>query len=116
MSMKIDAPMQQLTRLAEIMIQGSLSETTRTCGRQGCRCQRGERHGPHTYLTFRTPEGRSSSCYVSPAERPRVVKGIAAWQRFWKIATKLAAHNRAAIGGTTARKARTTTRTRRHAG
>jgi hypothetical protein len=114
--MKRDTPLQQLTRLAEVMIQGSLSETTRTCGRQGCRCQRGERHGPHTYLTFRTPEGRSSSRYVPPAERLRVVKGIAAWQRFWKIATTLAAHNRAGIGGTLARKARTTTRRRRHAG
>jgi len=41
------------------MLQGSLAETTRTCGTPGCRCHRGERHGPHTYLSFKTPEGRS---------------------------------------------------------
>jgi len=76
------------------MLQGSLSETTRTCGRAGCRCQRGERHGPHTYLSFKTPEGRSSSVYVPAAHVDEARAGTEAWKRFWELAVELAAHNR----------------------
>lgn len=86
-----------LIEAAQLMLQGSLSETTRTCGRPGCRCQRGERHGPHTYLTFRTPEGRSSSLYVPPAELPPFRQAVAAWERFWKLATEISRRNREEI-------------------
>lgn len=96
--MRRDAALRRLTRLAEVMVQGSLSRTTRTCGREGCRCQRGERHGPHTYLTFRTADGRSSSRYVPKAELERVTRGVAAWQEFWQVAGALAAENRETIG------------------
>lgn len=78
------------------MLQGSLSETTRTCGRPGCRCHRGERHGPHTYLTFKTPEGRSSAVYVPAAARREAQAGVAAWARFWTLAVQLATQNRQA--------------------
>ncbi len=104
--MKKDARLVELVGLAATMIQGSVSETTRTCGREGCRCQRGERHGPHTYLTFRTAEGRSTSRYVPEAERGRVAAGVAAWQRFWELASELAAENRAAISPGTAKTGR----------
>ena len=86
-----------LLRAAETMLQGSLSETTRTCGRPSCRCQRGQRHGPHTYLTFRTPEGRSSALYVPAAERKRFRQGVAARDRFGSLATRLAQLNREEI-------------------
>jgi len=87
----------RLLEAAEVMLQGSLSQTTRTCGRPTCRCRRGERHGPHTYLTFRTPEGRSSSLYVPVAELPRFREAVAAWERFWKLATELSRRNREEI-------------------
>lgn len=78
------------------MLQGSLSETTRTCGRPGCRCQQGQRHGPHTYLTFKTPEGRSSAVYVPATGVQEARAGVAAWKRFWRLAVDLAARNREA--------------------
>ena len=87
----------RLLQAAQVMLQGSLSQTTRTCGRPTCRCHRGERHGPHTYLTFRTPDGRSSSVYVPPSELPRFRQGVGAWDRFWKVATQLAQRNREEI-------------------
>ena len=87
----------QLLRAADIMLQGSLSQTTRTCGRRGCRCQRGQRHGPHTYLTFRTENGRSSGLYVPKAELAVFRRGVAAWERFWELATGLARQNREVI-------------------
>ena len=88
------ALIRQLYREAERMLQGSLSQTTRTCGREGCRCQRGERHGPHTYLTFKTVDGRSSAVYVSSAAVAEAQQGVAAWKRFWELAAELAADNR----------------------
>lgn len=79
------------------MLQGSLSETTRrTCGRAGCRCQRGERHGPHTDLSFKAPEGRSSAAYVPPHGLAEARNAIQALERFWELAVELAARNRAA--------------------
>jgi hypothetical protein len=92
--MNIVALQRRLLRAAERMVQGSLSDTTRTCGRPGCRCHLGERHGPHTYLTFKTPEGRSSSVYVPAAARDEARQGVAAWTEFWRMAVQLAAHNR----------------------
>lgn len=90
--------MRELLRSAEVMVQGTLSHTTRTCGRPSCRCHRGDRHGPHTYLSFRTPEGRSSSLYVPPEELPRFEAGVAAWKRFRELAQALARDNREALG------------------
>jgi hypothetical protein len=93
-----EGAIRELRGLAEIMVQGTLTRTTRTCGQASCRCHRGERHGPHTYLSFRTPEGRSSSLYVPPTEVPRLEAGVAAWRRFRELASLLGAANRAALG------------------
>ena len=99
----------RLVAATQLMLQGSLSQTTRTCGQPTCRCRRGQRHGPHTYLTFRTPAGRSSSLYVPPAELPRFRQGVAAWARCWTLATQLAQLNRDEI----VRRRRSGARTRR---
>jgi hypothetical protein len=88
--------LRQLSQLGARMLQGSLSETTRTCGRPGCCCQQGQRHGPHTYLTFKTPEGRSSAVYVPAAAVADARAGVAAWKQFWTRAVDLAALNREA--------------------
>jgi hypothetical protein len=85
---------EKLTRLAETMLQGSLSQTTRTCGKPSCRCHGGERHGPHTYLTFRNDKGHSSGVYVPATELKRFRQGVADWKRFWELATELSQLNR----------------------
>jgi len=76
------------------MIQGSFSRTYRTCGRPGCRCQGGDKHGPHTYLTFRGPEGKTRSLYVPEAEWGAFEEATAAWDRFKQVAAELARENR----------------------
>jgi hypothetical protein len=35
---------------AEGLLPGALVEQHRSCGRRGCRCARGEGHGPYAYL------------------------------------------------------------------
>jgi hypothetical protein len=89
-----DALLRALQKAAESMLQGSISLTTRTCGNPNCRCHRGLRHGPHTYLTFKTAEGRSSAVYVPAAARGEARAGTEAWRRFWAAAVELAADNR----------------------
>ena len=86
--------LRELMKAAEGMLQGSISETTRTCGNPNCRCHKGFPHGPHTYLTFKTPAGRSSAVYVPVAAREEAQAGVAAWRRFRDLGTRLALDNR----------------------
>jgi hypothetical protein len=47
----------------EILIAGSLQTQRRRCGKEGCRCARGELHGPYLYLSLRAG-GRTRMLYV----------------------------------------------------
>jgi hypothetical protein len=94
--MERDQILHDLLEAAQHMLQGSLSQTTRTCGTPGCHCHRGQRHGPHTYLTFKTPEGRSSGVYVPVHGLEEARQGVAAWQRFRQLAAQIAGDNRTA--------------------
>ena len=87
--------LQQLLSVADIMVQGGLSETTRRCGQPTCACQRDpeRRHGPHLYLTFRH-QGKSSSLYVPPDYAEKVRQAHAAWARFWETGCAIGELNR----------------------
>ena len=50
----------------EQVLAGALTEQARRCGRPGCRCERGEPHGPYAYFTPR-PAGRGRARYVPGA-------------------------------------------------
>jgi hypothetical protein len=98
MSMTRAALLRRLTRLAETMVQGGLSETTRTCGNPTCHCHQGQRHGPHLYLTFRTPEDRSSALYIPRPAEAEVRRAVQAWAAFWETGVALSHLNRQALG------------------
>jgi hypothetical protein len=61
-------------RLGDVaqVLAGTLAEQARRCGRPGCRCARGELHGPYSYFTPR-PAGRGRARYV-PAALAGVVR------------------------------------------
>lgn len=86
----------ELFAQAETMIQAGMSRTTRTCGKTSCACHTdpSRRHGPNTYLTFRTVDGKSSGLYVAPGNLEEAIEAKKAWDRFWETATVLAAINR----------------------
>ncbi len=50
----------------EAIIAGSLQTQRRRCGKEGCRCARGELHGPYLYLSLRV--GRRTQMLYVPAE------------------------------------------------
>jgi hypothetical protein len=90
----------KLQRLATTAVQGGLSETTRTCGNPACACHRdpARRHGPHLYLTFRAPDGRSSALYVPREHEPTVRKAVQAWAQLWETIVEISQGNREALG------------------
>lgn len=90
----------RLQHLAATAVQGGLSETTRTCGNPACACHQdpARRHGPHLYLTFRTPEGRSSALYVPREHERRVRQAVQAWAQLWETIVELSHQNREALG------------------
>ena len=89
-----------LQRLAAMAVQGGLSETTRTCGNPACACHKdaARRHGPHLYLTFRSPDGRSSALYVPREHEQRVRKAVQAWAQLWETIVEISHRNREALG------------------
>ena len=96
LSSKKQKLIRELAALAETMIQAGMSSTTRTCGKASCACRRdpSRRHGPNTYLTFRTAEGKSTGLYVAPENVGEAIAAKKAWDQFWQTATELAAINR----------------------
>jgi Family of unknown function (DUF6788) len=89
-----DALLHRLLPLARRAIFGTLSETYRTCGRTGCHCQAGAKHGPHLYVSFRGSAGTTAGYYVPQALGPRVRTGVAAWQALQADLRELAELNR----------------------
>jgi hypothetical protein len=57
----------------QAVIAGSLQEQRRRCGKEGCRCARGELHGPYLYLSLRF--GRRTRMIYVPTELAEQVRG-----------------------------------------
>src|SRR5947209_7938095 len=96
----------QIRRLAQVAIYGSLSETYRTCGTPGCRCHHGgPKHGPHLYVSYSGPSGKTTGYYVPKAFHLQIRQGVQAWGRLQKNLRRLALLNRQGIFAT--RKKRT---------
>jgi hypothetical protein len=68
----------------QAVLPGVLRRQERRCGRAGCRCGRGELHGPYLYLVL-SQAGRGRSIYV-PGELAEVVDArVAATAAFQAI-------------------------------
>lgn len=96
-SRRLPAPkalIQRLTKLAQRAIFGTLSESYRTCGQPSCRCHAGEKHGPHLYVSFRGPEGKTTGYYVPQELAEATRDGMAAWQELQARLRDLAESNR----------------------
>jgi hypothetical protein len=55
---------------------------------------RREKHGPHTYVSFRTLEGKHGGMYVPAQHVDEVQQARQAWRDFWETARVLASVNR----------------------
>jgi hypothetical protein len=59
----------QLSRLGPVL-RASLIERFTQCGKAGCKCMRGEKHGPAYYLTVSYAKGKTRQVYVPKALQP----------------------------------------------
>jgi hypothetical protein len=63
----------------ELTLPGSLVRQGRRCSSSGCRCRRGELHGPYLYLALYLG-GRSRTLYVPGASEPAVAEHVGVTQ------------------------------------
>jgi hypothetical protein len=74
---------------------GSLSETYRRCGNPNCRCHHGgAKHGPHLYVSYRGPRGKTTGYYVPEAAHASVRAGIEAWGQIQQCLRELSSDNK----------------------
>jgi hypothetical protein len=65
---------------AEATLHGVLLSKGRRCSSEGCRCRRGELHGPYSYLAVYA-DGRSRTIYVPAAAQAVCEASVAVTQR-----------------------------------
>lgn len=64
----------------ERTLRGALLEEGRRCSSEGCRCRRGELHGPYSYLAVYA-DGRSRTIYVPRALEDATAAHVEVTQR-----------------------------------
>ena len=69
----------------------------RKCGKKGCRCEQGEKHGPAYCLSYK--EGGVTQMVYIPAPRLREVEeAMDAFARYWELGVKLSRLNLEQMG------------------
>ncbi len=72
---------------------GSLVEQQRRCGKEGCRCARGELHGPYVYLSVGKAAGRRGMVYVPEALSRLVRRKVMAGENAQRLLGEISAIN-----------------------
>src|ERR1041384_7869679 len=90
--------MREIQELVPHALLGSLSETYRRCGNPTCRCHTGgPKHGPHFYVSYRGPAGKTTGYYVPEAAPASVRIGIKAWSRIQECLRELSFANKESL-------------------
>jgi hypothetical protein len=76
----------------ELTLPGSLVRQGRRCSSRGCRCQRGEPHGPYLYLSLYR-DGRNRTLYVPAALEGAVDECVRASDRTETVLAEIASIN-----------------------
>jgi hypothetical protein len=79
------------------MLQGSLVTLYRKCGKKGCRCEQGQKHGPAYYLSYKE-EGVTQMIYIPASRLEEVKKGMEAFSQYWELGVKLSRLNLEQMG------------------
>lgn len=89
--------LKEIERCGKKMLQGSLVSLYRKCGKKGCRCERGKKHGPAYCLSFKEG-GVTRMVYIPRARLEEVKKGVEAFSRYWDEGVKLSRINLKIMG------------------
>jgi hypothetical protein len=87
-----------LTELGTLsrLLQGSWVERYSVCARPGCKCRRGERHGPRRYLVV-NEAGHQRQKYVQNSRVQAALEGLAQYRRLQAIVARLTQLNLALL-------------------
>ena len=79
--------LKQLFKITDMM-KGSLAESYRSCGKKGCKCQRGELH--HGYFFTFSVKGKAKMIYVPKKAYEHVKKLLNNWKHHKGLIEELA--------------------------
>jgi hypothetical protein len=82
----------QLSELGPVL-RASLIERFTQCGKAGCKCMRGERHGPAYYLTVSYAKGKTRQVYVPKGLRSLAEKWVGNYQQAMTVLEEISSIN-----------------------
>jgi hypothetical protein len=75
------------------VLRATMLERMTQCNKPGCKCMRGEKHGPAYYLTVSYSKGKTRQAYV-PKDRKKVVQEwIDNYHRVWEALEEISRIN-----------------------
>jgi hypothetical protein len=89
--------LREIQGCSEEMLQGSLVSLYRKCGKKGCRCEQGEKHGPAYYLSYKEG-GVTRMVYIPVSRLEEVKRAMEAFSRYWELGVKLSRLNLEQLG------------------
>ena len=75
------------------VLRASLIERFTQCGRAGCKCMRGEKHGPAYYLTVSYAKGRTRQVYVPKDLQPLAERWVRNYHQAVKVLEEISSIN-----------------------
>ena len=84
-----------VAKLGEVgeVLRASLLERLTQCGKGGCKCMAGQKHGPSYYLTVSYPKGKTRQIYVSKDLKAVAESWIENYHRVWEALEKISEIN-----------------------
>jgi Family of unknown function (DUF6788) len=67
----------------EEILRASLITRFTRCGKPGCKCMRGEKHGPSYLLSVTVAQGKTKQMYVRQQDVQQVKRLIDNYDKFW---------------------------------
>jgi hypothetical protein len=82
----------ELSRLGPVL-RASLIERFTQCGRAGCKCMRGEKHGPAYYLTVSYAKGKTRQVYVPKDLQPLAERWVGNYHQAVRVLEEISSIN-----------------------
>jgi hypothetical protein len=84
--------LEQLSALGPVL-RASLIERFVQCGKAGCKCMRGEKHGPAYYLAVSYAQGRTRQVYVPKDLRPVAERWVRNYHQAMNVLEEISSIN-----------------------
>jgi hypothetical protein len=75
------------------VLRASLIERFTQCGRAGCKCMRGEKHGPSYYLAVSYAKGKTRQVYVPKDLQPLAERWVRNYHQAVKVLEEISSIN-----------------------